>query len=297
MTQGYCTDKAELVGFLYDDCEPGERERIAAHVADCPDCTAELASLSATRRQLAEWVPPSAALGFQIDPARIAAGLDTGGQSSDGLTADGADRPPFSVIAGGRPDTAGGVRAAAPWWKQPLPAWAQAAAAVLIFAAGVGFGSGNAGSAGEPTSSQQLASRGGSPGQDVRSTPVVATTVPTVAPEELVRLEQKLQGMQAEIAALRAGAGGTGTGRSTPESNDPAPTLAQVQDLVAASELRVQDQMVYLDKAVQGYVQQVGNMLEPAQRARAQEFFQSEPARLSRPAFGLVRIEKASVTR
>ena len=333
MTQGYCTDKAELVAFLYDDCEPGERDRIAAHVANCPDCTAELASLSATRQQLAAWVPPAFAkvasrgdatnqgqsvrpasgphpagkpwaLGFQIDPARMAPALDAAGQRSAGLdnldnaalTADGAGRRPFSVVEGGRPDTASDVRAVAPWWKQPLPAWAQAAAAVLIFAAGVGFGSGNAGRSGgavAPTSSQQVASRGGSLQQGVRTTPVVATTAAAVAPEELARLDQKLQAMQAEIAALRAGSGGTGTGRTTPGSADPTPTLAQVQDLVAASELRVQDQMVYLDKAVQGYVQQVGNMLPPADRARAQ-FSAVEPAVFSRPAFGLQRV---SITR
>src|SRR5688572_22754219 len=159
MTQGYCTDKAELIGFLYDDCEPGERDRIARHVADCPDCTAELASLSATRRQLAEWVPPAFAkaatdkpwaLGFQIDPAQTTATPRAAGPSRDALAADGTGRPPFAVVEGGRPDTASDVRAVAPWWKQPLPAWAQAAAALLIFAAGVGFGSGNAGSAGSP---------------------------------------------------------------------------------------------------------------------------------------------------
>src|SRR5688572_7576366 len=114
MTQGYCTDKAELIGFLYDDCEPGERDRIAAHVADCPDCTAELASLSATRLQLAAWVPPAFAkatagkpwaLGFQIDPAQTTAAPNAADRNGHALTADATGRPPFSVIEGGRPDT------------------------------------------------------------------------------------------------------------------------------------------------------------------------------------------------
>jgi hypothetical protein len=306
MTQGYCADKAELVGFLYDDCEPGERDRIAAHVADCPDCTAELASLSATRGQLGAWVPPTFAnatagkpwaLGFQIDPARMTGPLEATGPGSaahteGAATVDGTARAPFSVIEAGRPDTARDVRAASPWWKQPLPAWAQAAAAVLIFAAGVGFGSGNAGRSGSavaPTSGQQVAARGDSPQQGVRPTPVVAITAPAVAPEELARLDQKLQAMQAEIAALRAASSGTGAGRTAPGGAEPTPTLAQVQDLVAASELRVQDQMLWLDRAVQGYVQQVGNLLPPAERARAQ-FSAVEPAAFSRPAFGLQRV-------
>ena len=46
-----CGDNAALVGYLYDECEPDERAAIAAHVAICAACTAELAARpSGTRR-------------------------------------------------------------------------------------------------------------------------------------------------------------------------------------------------------------------------------------------------------
>jgi hypothetical protein len=281
MTQGCCTDKTALIGFLYDDCEPGEREIIATHVADCADCTAELASLSATRRQLAAWVPPHAALGFQIDAAQMAESLKASPRLAviEGGNRDGdaprpalvADRPPLGTTS---------------WWRQPLPAWAQAAAAVLIFAAGVGFGAGRTGATGttgDPTQPPSAA-RVASPA--VRPTPVAATERAAIGPDDLARLEEKLRAMQAEIAAVRASSGRTGQASET----DPAPSFAQVRDLVADSELRLQGQLVVLDKAVQGYVQQIGNMLDPAQRARAQEFYPIDRVGFSRPAaIGLTR--------
>ncbi len=98
--QSRCADAAALIGFLYDDCEPGERARISAHVAVCATCAEELESLSMTREQLSTWTPPDVRLGFRVSQA-----------------------PPENV------------RAMA-WWSRPLPAWAQLAAAVVIFALG-----------------------------------------------------------------------------------------------------------------------------------------------------------------
>jgi hypothetical protein len=288
MTQGYCTDHAALIGFLYDDCEPDERERIAAHVAGCADCTAELVSLTATRRQLAAWVPPQSALGFQIDPSEI------------GESTHEDSRPPFQIVAGGgavalgpAPSTAGdgparegSARERAAWWKQPLPAWAQAAAAVLIFAAGVGFG------AGRTATDDRAAAPPRATASGARSTPVAATTAPVIAAGELARLEQKLQAMQAEITALRAAG-----------SHPPAPgvTLAQVEELVTSTEGKLQNQIVLLDAAWQtarrSDMQQIGNRIDPLQRVYTQErWSQGEPVpSLGAPVIGLTR--KASLTR
>ena len=274
MTQGYCTDKAALIGFLYDDCEPDERDRIATHVAGCPDCTAELASLSATRRQLAAWGPPQAALGFRIDPATMA----------ESLNAD--SRPPFTVIEGNADARPG--RAAVAWWKQPLPAWAQAAAAVLIFAAGVGFGAGNLGTAGDPAAAGTRS--GDRSAQGVRSTPVAATQSSTaVASGELARFEEKLQAMQTELAALRATSGpGTAPG---PAGN--GVTIGQVENLVAATETKLQKEMIMRDAAQQAArardMQRINNVIDPLQRVHVQELWQQgEPAQsLSGPVIGL----------
>lgn len=105
----YCGDGNALIAFLYDDCEPDQRDQIAAHVAHCASCTAEIESLRLTRTRLAAWTPPMSALGFRVNP-------------------DPDTRNAATVLTSPR------------WWARPLPAWAQAAAAVVIFAGGVLLG-------------------------------------------------------------------------------------------------------------------------------------------------------------
>src|SRR6188474_2638665 len=100
-----CATPEALVTYLYGECEPAERESIAAHVAICASCAEEVQALGNTRAHLASWSPPAASLGFQI-------------------TRTESDQP-AKVL---RP---------AAWYRQPLPAWAQMAAAVAIFAAGM----------------------------------------------------------------------------------------------------------------------------------------------------------------
>ena len=117
MTQNYrCGDYAALMGYLYDDCEAGEREAIAVHLQSCHACADELAALTGTRRQLASWAPPDTRLGFQI-------------------TSAGADESRVIQLGSGKTGAASTA-----WWRQPLPAWAQMAAAMLIFAAGLSIG-------------------------------------------------------------------------------------------------------------------------------------------------------------
>lgn len=99
-----CEDHAALIGFLYDDCEADERARISAHLAVCARCAEEIEGLSMTREQLSTWTPPEAQLGFRMNPVGVA---------------------PAGPAA---------------WWSRPLPAWAQLAAAVVIFTAGAAVG-------------------------------------------------------------------------------------------------------------------------------------------------------------
>ena len=106
-----CGNSAALIGFLYQDCEPEERVQMAEHLAVCSDCAAELEALSATRQQLSSWTPPDTTLGFQLTSTES------------------------QVIAG-----------PARWWSQPLPAWAQLAAAVVIFGTGLAIGMARSGS-------------------------------------------------------------------------------------------------------------------------------------------------------
>lgn len=102
----HCGDPTALVSYLYDEGTPDERAAIAAHLAVCTACAAEIEALGAARRMLPAWTPPAAALGFQI----------------------------------GSRDASARLLRPSRWWQRPLPAWAQAAAAVAIFVAGVSAG-------------------------------------------------------------------------------------------------------------------------------------------------------------
>ena len=101
-----CGDHAALIGYLYDDCDPAEAAAIAGHIAICANCAAELRGLEETRQGLQAWTPPEVALGFQVVAAAPAA----------------------QVLRPAR------------WWARPLPAWAQVAAAVVLFSTGVALG-------------------------------------------------------------------------------------------------------------------------------------------------------------
>ena len=110
-----CGNREALVAYLYDECDAENRVRMAAHLSQCGDCSDELASLLTTRRLLTAWTPPEVDLGFRLPEGEGAGGAGRGSLRG----------------SGGRPQ----------WWRQPLPAWAQLAAAVAIFAAGLAAGS------------------------------------------------------------------------------------------------------------------------------------------------------------
>ena len=190
-----CGDSASLVAYLYDECEPGEQEQIAAHLKRCATCASEVGALSATRQTLASWAPPDLALGFQIT------------------------RHDVSPIA--PPAPAKVLEPKIAWWRAPLPAWAQAAAALVIFAAGLSVGQARLTTAPEqtPPASQAAA---------VTAAPAVTTPVSTVSRDELAQLEQRLK---AEFGQLRS------TATATPvvaRGSDDA-LLQQVKTLIEQS--------------------------------------------------------------
>lgn len=66
MNNAICTDKEQLVAYLYDECDDDERLRIDAHLADCTVCARELEELRGVRMDLSDWSPPEQALGFRV---------------------------------------------------------------------------------------------------------------------------------------------------------------------------------------------------------------------------------------
>lgn len=118
-----CGDPVALAGYLYGEMAPAERDAVEQHLAACEICASEIDGLRGTREQLAAWTPPDSKLGFRI----VSEVLD----------------PPAPAAPRVHP-----VVAASPgWWHwtsrngasrsgRQLPSWAQAAAAVMLFAGG-----------------------------------------------------------------------------------------------------------------------------------------------------------------
>jgi hypothetical protein len=149
-----CPSHELLVTYLYDECDPAERDAIAAHLALCASCPEEVQGLRDARVHLAAWSPPAMPLGFQLTRT---------------------ESEPSKVL---RP---------AAWWRRPLPAWAQAAAAAVIFAAGMSAG----------------AARSGDPGIEnaaTRSDTPAAITAPvasnTVSRDDFDRLAARLRSVE-----------------------------------------------------------------------------------------------------
>jgi hypothetical protein len=199
-----CVDPGALVSYLYDECAAAERDAIAAHLSRCAACMTEVEALRSTRHALATWAPPSVDLGLQISRK------------------DQADVSPWpaSVLAfKGGPQQP--VARALPWWRSPLPAWAQAAAAVLIFGAGLSIGwlrpDAPSASAPAPQAAVQPA------------TPTVAG--PTK--EELAQLEQRLRSEMAQLARAATPAPTPVAARGVDDA-----LIKRVQELLEQSEAR-----------------------------------------------------------
>ena len=184
-----CGDSAALIAYLYDECAPDELALITAHIKGCATCASEIDSLSATRRTLASWTPPDLALGFRI-------------------TREDEPRPARIL----EPRIA--------WWRAPLPAWAQAAAALVIFGAGLSVG----------------AVRNTAPGQPAKAVLVPAVPVAaqpaasSVSRDDLAQLEARFK---AELTQLRSS-----SNTATPvvaHGSDEA-LIAQVKTLLEQSE-------------------------------------------------------------
>ena len=200
-----CGENTGLVAYLYDECEPGERAAIDAHIAVCAACAAEVAALESARVQLASWTPPETDLGFAIVRPQASGPRDQGSIGSESSESPWASGP--------RPG---------PWFARPLPAWAQAVAACLIFGAGLSLG--------------VLRGTSMRPAPTAQGTTAGAPAAVTAT--DLATLEQRLRSEMADLRATPARATGNG-----PQSVNSAELLTQVRTLIEESEQRQQREL------------------------------------------------------
>jgi hypothetical protein len=67
-----CEDRERLIGYIYDECEAGERQQIEDHLSGCPSCREAVAGLRAVRQDLLAWdVPSHASIWRPVTEARV----------------------------------------------------------------------------------------------------------------------------------------------------------------------------------------------------------------------------------
>lgn len=98
-----CEDKQTLVAYLYGEVDQDTRQAVDAHLETCAACEKEVTALGDVRSELGLWVPPEVELDFKIVKK--------------------SELPSATVLRPAR------------WWNA-VPVWAQAAAAILVLAAG-----------------------------------------------------------------------------------------------------------------------------------------------------------------
>jgi hypothetical protein len=53
-----CNEREKLIGYLYDEGDPTERDAVRRHLETCQECRVEIASLRSVRGDLAAWEVP-----------------------------------------------------------------------------------------------------------------------------------------------------------------------------------------------------------------------------------------------
>lgn len=172
-----CDDKQTLMAYLYGEIEPAARHAVDEHLARCRACAAEAAALGDVRSDLGLWIPPHADLDFAIVKK--------------------SELPPANVVRPAR------------WWNA-VPAWAQAAAAVLVIAAGAAIANVQVESGPDGLSVTtgwiQARAQSAPVGREVVGREVEALKAALVAMEQQLRSEIRSTREQATPAAARGSA-------------------------------------------------------------------------------------------
>lgn len=198
-----CDDKATLVAYMYGEIDAADRRRVDQHLAACAACAAEVTALGDVRTGLGSWIPPDAELGFAIVRK--------------------SEQPAANVL---RP---------AQWWRM-VPAWAQAAAALLVIFAGLGLANlrVQSGADGFSVSTGWMAAPAAAP----LSEPFDGAAVERRVDQALVSLEQQLRD---ELRAAREPQ--PVAARATAPSDDAI--IRRVQQMLAESEERQKRELAF----------------------------------------------------
>ena len=246
-----------LMTYVYDECEPGERERVDAHLATCRACAAELESLQTVRGTLQTWTPPDPELHVRIVSDK-----------------DGE-----------------------PGWRTMLtPSWGLAAAATLLLVAGLAIAGieiryddeGFAFRMGWTEGSGVRGASGGQAGQidDVTATLDGVRSAGAEAPwlADLASLEDELRGELTRRVTAPVRGADPAVPPQTVRARDDAPVLAQVEGLILDSELRQrQERALWLTEFAQEF---------DMQRRADQQRVQQELGALEGVADYLVRVSQ-----
>ncbi len=193
-----CDDKQTLISYVYGEIDHDTRLAIDAHLASCEACAAEVTALGDARADIGLWMPPDVELDFTIVKK--------------------SQLPPANVLRPAR------------WWST-VPAWAQAAAALLVLAAGAGVANLQITSGPEGFSVRtgwMAPAVAGEPSNGGAAEVRVAAPADDELRMQLAALEQKLRG---EIRATRE----TPAAARTPVDEA---TIRRVQQMIADSEQR-----------------------------------------------------------
>lgn len=198
-----CDDKQTLVSYLYGEVDHETRQAVDAHLDACAACAAEVIALGDARSGLGLWVPPDVELDFKIVKK--------------------SELPPANVLRPAR------------WWNT-VPAWAQAAAAILVLAAGAAIANVQVKSGPEGFS----VSTGWMPFDSSTTSSARGALAQDKQPDEawkaaLTSLEQQLR---SEIRSTREQE--TRVAARTPVDEA---TIRRVQQLIAASEQRHEQEL------------------------------------------------------
>jgi hypothetical protein len=245
-----CGDHEALVAYLYDDGDRADREAIGAHLAQCVACAEEIAALRATRTQLAAWAPPDARLGFQITSAD---------QRNEPLAFTAVDRTRRS------------------WWREPLPAWAQAAAAALIFAAGL-----TAGSLGRAPAPNTVAT---APAAAPVADRTPQTVTAPVSATDVARLEQRLNALESARVQHVSAPAAVATARGVDEQALLARTQAVIDE-----QARLSNEVALLADTTRNIGAQYGDLYERVNRTTGVSIEDLQRSRAPGAPFGATRV-------